>query len=144
MLLLENEKDIVGDTISRCHSIVSSINSPHLRFLWDPANFVQVDERQPTERGWASLGPHIGYVHIKDALLAGGGVRPAGEGDGQVRELLERLRDVDYGGFLSLEPHLTVAGHSSGYSGADGMALAVQSLRKVMAVAGLAECRTHD
>jgi len=139
VLLLENEKGIVGDTIARCHAIVSSVNSPHMRFLWDPANFVQVEESKPTERGWASLGAYIGYVHVKDAMLADGGVRPAGEGDGQVKELLTRLRDAGYGGFLALEPHLALAGHSSGYSGADGMAVAVEALRNVMQQTGWAE-----
>ena len=139
ILMLENEKGIVGDTLSRCAAIVSTIDSPHLRFLWDPANFIQVGESQPTEHGWASLGPYIGYIHIKDAVLAGGGVRPAGEGDGQVKQLLTRLRAAGYDGFLALEPHLAIAGHSSGYSGPEGMAVAVEALRNVMQQAGLVE-----
>jgi sugar phosphate isomerase/epimerase len=139
VLMLENEKGIVGDTLSRCAAIVSAIDSLHLRFLWDPANFIQVGEGQPTAHGWASLGPYIGYVHIKDAVLADGGVRPAGKGDGQVAELLTRLRAAGYDGFLALEPHLAIAGHSSGYSGPEGMAVAVEALRNVMRQAGLAE-----
>jgi sugar phosphate isomerase/epimerase len=139
VLLLENEKGIVGDTLSRCATIVSSIDSPHLRFLWDPANFIQVEESRPTERGWASLGSYVGYVHIKDAVLADGSVRPAGKGDGQVKELLTRLRSASYDGFVALEPHLALAGHSSGYSGAEGMAVAVEALRNVMQQAGLVE-----
>jgi len=131
-LMLENEKAIVGDTLERCHKIVSAISSPHLRFLWDPANFVQVGEAQPTDRGWQMLGSYVGYVHIKDAVLADGSVRPAGEGDGQVRELLTNLMEAGYQGFLSLEPHLAVAGHSSGFSGPEGMAVAVQALRGLL------------
>ena len=139
VLLLENQKGIVGDTLSRCASIVSSIDSAHLRFLWDPANFIQVDESAPTERGWASLGAYTGYVHIKDAMLDDGSVRPAGKGDGQVEELLTRLRSAGYDGFLALEPHLAIAGHSSGYSGPEGMAVAVQALRDVMEQSGMVE-----
>jgi sugar phosphate isomerase/epimerase len=131
-LLLENEKAIVGDTLERCYAIVSTIDSPHLRFLWDPANFVQVDEAESTERGWASLGPYVDYVHVKDAVLADGSIRPAGEGDGQVGELLTRLRKAGYQGFLALEPHLVIAGHSSGHSGVDGMTRAVEALRDLM------------
>jgi len=133
LLLLENEKAIVGDTISRCHAIMSAIDSPHLGFLWDPANFVQVGESEPTERGWPLLGQHVAYVHIKDAVLADGSVRPPGDGDGQVRELLVRLRDRGYQGFLALEPHLAVAGHSSGFSGVSGMTYAVEKLRQLLA-----------
>ena len=122
----------MGDTIRRCHAIVSAIDSPHLRFLWDPANFVQVGESEPTERGWTLLGPYVGYVHIKDALLVDGSVRAAGEGDGQIPELLDRLRDTGYRGVLSLEPHLTIAGHSSGFSGPAGMSYAASRLRGLL------------
>ncbi len=138
-LLLENEKGIVGDTLARCHALVSAVDSPHLRFLWDPANFVQVGEAQVTERGWPLLGDYVGYVHIKDAHLSDGSICAAGEGDGQVKELLIRLKDSGYQGFLALEPHLALAGHSSGFSGVSGMTYAVDALRRLMAEVGCEE-----
>lgn len=138
-LMLENEKGVVGDTMARCHAILSGVDSPHLRFAWDPANFVQVGETQPTERGWPLLGAFVGHVHIKDARLADGSVTPAGEGDGQAGELLSKLQDNEYRGFLALEPHLSIAGASGGFSGPDGMARAVDALRKLMAERGLVE-----
>jgi sugar phosphate isomerase/epimerase len=138
-LLLENEKEIVGDTLARCHALVSGVDSPHLRFLWDPANFVQVSEARPTDEGWSLLGVYVSYVHIKDAVLDDGSIRPAGEGDGQVDALLRQLRDAGYQGVLALEPHLDVAGHSGGFSGADGMRRAVRALRGLMAEAGCEE-----
>ena len=139
LLLLENEKDIVTDVPERCHAVLQAVHSPHLRFAWDPANFVQVGVEGPMTRGWELLKPYIGYIHIKDALLAGGHVRPAGEGDGQVKELLTSLKGMGYHGVLALEPHLKVAGHSSGFSGADGMTIAVNALRKLMADTGCPE-----
>lgn len=132
LLLLENEKEIVGDTPERCHAILSVIGSPALRFLWDPANFVQVGVARPTECGWPLLGAYVAYVHVKDALLADGSVRAAGEGDGQVGGLLSRLREIGYRGFLALEPHLALAGPSSGFSGVTGMAYAAEKLRQLM------------
>jgi sugar phosphate isomerase/epimerase len=132
VLLLENEKGIVGDTPERCHAILSAIDSPALRFLWDPANFVQVGVALPTEHSWSLLGAYVAYVHVKDALLADGSVRAAGQGDGQVGELLSRLREDGYRGFLAMEPHLALAGPSSGFSGASGMAHAVAALRQLM------------
>ncbi len=132
-LLLENEKGIVGDTLVRCQQLLADVNHPALTFAWDPANFIQVGEERVTERGWPLLGNQIGYVHIKDARLAGGEVQPAGEGDGQIDLLLAHLRDRGYQGFLALEPHLAVAGHSSGFSGPAGMARAVAALRQLMA-----------
>ena len=133
-LMLENEKGIVGDTVDRCRALVSTVDSPHLSFLWDPANFIQVGEENPTDGGWSKLGSYaVDCVHIKDALLADGSITPAGEGDGQVRELLAKLDASGYQGFLSLEPHLVVAGHSSGFSGAEGMAVAASALRRLLA-----------
>jgi sugar phosphate isomerase/epimerase len=138
-LLHENEKEIVGDTLARCQTLVRGVDDPHLRFLWDPANFVQVGEARVTERGWPMLGDLTAYVHIKDAKLDNGSVCPAGDGDGQVRELLRSLVEKDYQGFLSLEPHLMMAGRSSGFSGKVYMTIAVEALRKVMAEVGCVE-----
>lgn len=130
-LLLENEKEIVGDTLDRCGKLIHALDSPHLVFLWDPANFVQVGEERVTDRGWPLLGSRVGYVHIKDCTLDGR-VKAAGEGDGQIPELLTRLIDSGYQGMLALEPHLASAGHSSGFSGPDGMAYAVKKLRETI------------
>ena len=52
----------------------------------------------------------------------------AGGGDGQVRELLERLWDVGYVGFLALETHLLVTAQPGGCSGDEGMGMAVEGL----------------
>lgn len=140
-LLLENEKGIVGDTIHRCRALMEGVNHAAIVFAWDPANFVQVGEAQVTERGWPLLQEYIGYIHIKDAMLDGSGVRPAGEGDGEVGELIANLRDTGYQGMLALEPHLAVAGHSGGFSGPAGMARAVEALRKVLQEQGCTEVR---
>lgn len=136
-LLHENEKDIVGDTPERCLELLNSVEP--LRFIWDPANFVQVGVERQVERYWDSLGSRTAYVHIKDARLSDGGVVAAGQGDGQVRELLARLNDAGYQGVLSLEPHLAMAGHSSGFSGPDGMAYAARALRGLLAEIGAVE-----
>jgi sugar phosphate isomerase/epimerase len=138
-LMLENEKEIVGDTVARCTRIMQLLNHSNVCFVWDPANFVQVGEERVTERGWPLLGQYVGYVHIKDARLSDGSVCAAGEGDGQVPELLTRLREAGYQGVLALEPHLAIAGHSNGFSGPEGMAYAAQALRRVMAQVGCVE-----
>ncbi len=138
-LLLENEKGLVGDLPARCLQIMEAIDSPHFRFIWDPANFVQCGAAGQVDGWWDALRPHIGYIHVKDARLADGSVTVAGEGDGQLPELLARLRDSGYDGVLSLEPHLLEARHSSGFSGADGMAQAAGALRALMTAAGIEE-----
>jgi sugar phosphate isomerase/epimerase len=141
VLLLENEKGIVTDTLARSEKVVRAVDSQHLRFLWDSANFIQVGEAQVVERGWPMVGDLIGYVHIKDAVLSDGHVVPAGEGDGQLPLLLSHLMETGYQGILALEPHLKIAGHSTGFSGADGMRMAVTALRKVMEGVGAKEVK---
>ena len=140
-MLLENEKGVVGDIPERCLSLMRAIDSPQLRFIWDPANFVQCGAVDQVDRWWDELHPYIGYIHIKDARIADNSVTVAGDGDGQLLELLKRLRESGYQGVLSLEPHLLEARHSSGFSGADGMEAAVGALRNLMAEAGIADHR---
>lgn len=140
-LVLENESGIVGDTIARCQTLLQAVGSPALGFAWDPANFVHVGEAAPTVDGWSGLGSYTRHVHIKDLRMATGEVLPAGEGDGQIDLLLQRLNEVGYGGFLALEPHLSFAGPSSGFSGEDGMRRAVTTLRTLLASLGLQEQR---
>ena len=149
-LLLENEKGVVGDLPGNCLRLMRAIDSPNFRFIWDPANFVQCGAAEHVEAWWDALHASIGYIHIKDALLPADStadhegrstVTVAGKGDGQVKELLARLRDSGYAGVLSLEPHLLEARHSSGFSGADGMAMAVNALRGLMAAVGIEEDR---
>jgi len=130
-LVHENEKDIYGDTGERCHDIVATIGSPALRMAFDPANFVQVGVR-PMEQAWPLLADYTIHVHIKDAVFADSSVRPAGEGDGAIPELLAALVARGYQGFLTLEPHLKVAGPSGGFSGAEGMRVAIRALRKLL------------
>ena len=47
VLLLENEKGVVGDVPERCLQIMQAIDSSHFRFIWDPANFVQCGAAEP-------------------------------------------------------------------------------------------------
>jgi sugar phosphate isomerase/epimerase len=131
-LVHENEKDIYGDTPARCRDLLETIGSPALRMAFDPANFVQCGV-QPMAVAWPLLAEYVTHVHIKDAVFDDGSVRPAGQGDGAIPELLAALRERGYRGFLTLEPHLKVAGHSGGYSGPDGMRVAIQALKGLLA-----------
>lgn len=131
-LLHENEKDIYGDTPERCADILRTVDSPLLRGVFDPANYVQVGVAEPFDRGWPLLGDYIVYAHIKDALLESGRVVPAGQGDGQVRKLLQALKDRSEPCFLSLEPHLVFAGSSQGFSGEDMFRQAADALRGLL------------
>jgi sugar phosphate isomerase/epimerase len=138
-LLLENEKGLVGDIPERIVPIFETINTPRLRFIWDPANFVQCKVANQVDEWWDALSPYIGYIHIKDAYLSDNTVCPAGDGDGQVDKLLQKLHETGYNGVLSLEPHLKEARHSSGFSGPELMKVAVDKLRVLMQTVGMSE-----
>lgn len=131
-LLHENERGIYGEQVTRCHDLLTTINSPALRMAFDPANFVQAGVR-PMEDAWPLLRDFVTHVHIKDAVFHDGSVRPAGQGDGDIPELLAELNARDYTGYLTLEPHLSIAGPAGGYSGEEGMRTAIHALNSLLA-----------
>ena len=105
VLLHENEKGIYGDNGARCREIMEALYGEHFKAVFDFANFVQCG--QDTLEAYEMLKDYIEYIHVKDALWKDGSVVPAGYGDGHVKEILQRLWQRGYTGFLSLEPHLT-------------------------------------
>jgi 3-dehydroshikimate dehydratase len=125
----ENEKGIFGDIGPRCVDLMKSINHPKLRTAFDFANFVQCG--QDPLATWPELKPFTVHIHVKDAVMGSGKVVPAGEGDGKIAEIVADAYKSGYRGFLSLEPHLKVAGHSTGETGPELFELAVASLRSV-------------
>ncbi|MFT4122418.1 MAG: TIM barrel protein, partial [Microbacteriaceae bacterium] len=129
-LVHENEKDIYGDVPERVLDVIESVGSERLRVAWDNANFVQVGVRPYTD-GYALLRPHLEYLQLKDAVAGSGEVVPVGEGDGQLRETLTALRDDDYRGFASLEPHLARRGVLGGFSGPGAFGYASRALRAI-------------
>lgn len=105
VLLHENEKDIYGEMAAECLDILKQFAGEHFKAVFDFANFVQAG--QDTLEAYEMLKPYIAYIHVKDALFQDGSVVPAGEGDGNVAEILGRLKADGYGGYLSIEPHLS-------------------------------------
>ena len=107
ILLLENEKDIYGDTAERCLDILETMKCNYLKIAFDPANFVQCDLESYPE-SFELLKDYIVYMHIKDACYKNHNVVPAGHGDGKIKEILKSLNSRNFEGFLSLEPHLVM------------------------------------
>ena len=134
ILLHENEKDIYGDTITRCVDLLQGINDAHFQAVFDPANFIQCGQT-PYPDAYEAIRPWLRYVHVKDAR-SNGSVVPAGEGVSHWPELLQRLRADGYDGFLSLEPHLALAGQYQGFSGRDLFRRASQALQQMLQAMG--------
>lgn len=103
----ENEKDVYGDVVARVEDIMKSVEG--LKFVYDPANFVQVGE---SKENFLPLVAKCDYYHIKDALKDGS-VVPSGCGEGGIDQLIEL---VDKDTVFTVEPHLKVF---DGYSAID-------------------------
>lgn len=129
-LLHENEKDIYGDTIARCVDLLRNVNDAHFSAILDPANFIQCGQN-PYPDAYEAVRPWLRYVHVKDAR-SDGRVVVAGKGEAHWPELLQRLREDGYDGFLSLEPHLAAEGQFSGFSGPDLFRQASQALQEML------------
>lgn len=109
-LLHENEKGIYGDVPQRVVDLMTTIDSPRYRAIFDPANYVQCGVR-PFDEAYPLVREFTDYIHCKDAVAGvykdgHEVVVPCGEGDGQVREVVAALRASGYEGFFSIEPHL--------------------------------------
>lgn len=109
-MLHENEKDIYGDIPERVVDLMTTIDSPNFRAIFDPANYVQCGVR-PFDEAYPMVRAYTDYIHCKDAsasIIVDGlnKVVPSGEGDGQFREVIAALKADGYDGFFSIEPHL--------------------------------------
>ena len=136
-LVLENESRIYGDVPERCADLIESVDSPHLRGLFDPANFVTCG-CDPLQ-AWERLADHVIWFHIKDKVAATDRVVPAGHGDGEVEAVLADALDRGFSGFLSIEPHLRADDPDFGGTGAERFAIATAALRRVLERLGAEE-----
>lgn len=78
------------------------------------------------------MDEYITYIHIKDAKLNNGSVVPSGEGDGQIKQLLQVLDHKGYHGFMSLEPHLQASGKFTGFNRAELFIVATRAIKQLL------------
>ena len=134
-LVHENESGIYGDVPERCADLIESVDDPHLRGLFDPANFVTCG-CEPLQ-AWERLADHVIWFHIKDKVADSGRVVPAG--DGEVEAVLDAALDRGFSGFLSIEPHLKADDPDFGGTGAERFSIATAALRQVLERLGARE-----
>ncbi len=97
----ENEKNIYGDIAERVLDLMENV--PGLKFVYDPANYIQVGES--ADKTIPLFHTKSDYFHIKDVVAKTEELVPAGYGDGQIVRLVEMINDDKV---LTLEPHLAV------------------------------------
>ena len=139
-LMLENEKAIYGATPAGTIDILRTIRSPHLKCIFDPANFVD-EGFAPYDEAWrAGLDELTDYFHIKDKVRGAPTCVPAGQGRGQIPEIFTDLRTRGWSGVMTLEPHLKAAGQFTGFTGPDMFAKAADALKRLCSHMGMV-CR---
>lgn len=151
LLCHENEKGIYGDTAAHCLEL-HEVFGHRLGGVFDPANYLQCGDS--TLEAHRLVKPYITYYHVKDVSLDTGAIVPAGEGDGQIVELLRQLREQPGETFVTLEPHLQAFSglaqleHDGGASikhkyrfanNRESFAFAAEALKKSLAEAGYTE-----
>lgn len=103
MLCHENESKIYGQNPAEVRDLLTNLHG--LRGIFDAANFVR-NKQDPIE-GFEATVDRLEYIHVKDARFEDRSMTPVGEGDGQYREILQRVdKMTDREIVLTIEPHL--------------------------------------
>jgi sugar phosphate isomerase/epimerase len=160
---LEIEPNLVGSTGELMATLATKINHPNLVLIYDGGNIAcQNKDRRQCFREYEAMRPHLGWMHVKDyridSELQWTGIVdeerlrnfvPADCGDSgyadvladlktHLPELERRMRGLGVPGFfLETEPHLKGGGQFGGFSGPDGMGVAVRSLCRVLDNVGI-------
>lgn len=160
---LEVEANLIGQTGQLMAELHRKVNHPALVTIFDGANIVsQGFDTAETVEQYKAMKPSIGWMHIKDYKEPNPGQHkahvqedmlkhfvPADEGDSGHVQILQdfaeaipklerRLRRRGIPGvILDLEPHLKGGGQFGGFSGPDGMSVALQGLIRVLDYVGI-------
>jgi sugar phosphate isomerase/epimerase len=130
ILLHENDTGLYGDTARHSADLLRTIESPHLRAVFDPANAIYAGDIVYPD-AYRTMQPWIRYLHVKDAVRDGP-VTAAGDGAADWPDLLQQLHGDGYDGVLALEPHLQAGGPYGGFSGPELFRVASQALQKLL------------
>jgi sugar phosphate isomerase/epimerase len=164
---VELEANLVGQTGQILAEIYRQVNHPGMLLIFDAANVLaQGFSTAEAFQQYQAMKPGLGWMHVKDyrspngekaAGKAGRHVQedalanfvPADIGQGGHEAILRdfshllpaverklRRRGIP-GVFLDLEPHLKGGGQFGGFSGPDGMGVALRSLVRVLDFVGI-------
>ena len=160
---LEIEPNLVGETGPLLAELARRVNHPSMVLIFDGGN-VAAQNKNPVQvyEEYKATVPYLGWMHVKDyridpSLTWTGAVDeerlknfvPANEGDAghelifrdlreQLPEIIARLKKLGIPGFyLETEPHLKGGGQFGGFSGPDGMGVAVRALCSCLDYAGI-------
>ncbi|MDR6553075.1 sugar phosphate isomerase/epimerase family protein [Paenibacillus qinlingensis] len=107
MLLLENEPSCNGGFAEEVASLVSGIDSPAVRGLWDPGNEAY-GAKEAFPRGYQFMKKSLAHVHLKDAYIRHDGTPkcvPLGSGNVSITAQIKALEADGYTGLYTIETH---------------------------------------
>lgn len=160
---LEIEPNLVGETGPLLAELAKLVDHPNMVLIFDGGN-VAAQNKNPVQvyEEYKATIPYLGWMHVKDyridpSLVWTGAVDeerlknfvPANVGDAghelvfrdlreQLPEIEKRLEKLGLPGFyLETEPHLKGGGQFGGFSGPDGMGVAVRALCSCLDYAGI-------
>jgi sugar phosphate isomerase/epimerase len=160
---LEVEANLIGQNGHLLAELYRQVNHPAMVLVFDAANII-VQGYSPLElfEQYEAMKPGLGWMHIKDyrnpQLKTKGGhfdedvmknFVPADAGyaghEAVLRDFAQILPKLEQklsrrgipGVFLDMEPHLKGGGQFGGFSGPDGMGVAVRSLCRVLDYIGI-------
>lgn len=160
---LEIEPNLVGETGPLLAELARKVKHSNLVCIFDGGN-VAAQNKNPVQcfSEYAAMRKYMGWMHVKDysidpTLQWTGAVDeerlknfvPANVGDAGhelvLRDLRQHLPKLEKkmkklgapGFFLEVEPHLKGGGQFGGFSGPDGMGVAVRSLCSVLDYVGI-------
>jgi sugar phosphate isomerase/epimerase len=160
---LEIEPNLVGSTGTLMATLARNVNRSNLVLIFDGGN-VACQNKNPIEclREYQEMRPYLGWMHVKDYRIDPGlewtgtvdeerlrNFVPADCGDAghefvlkdlksHLPELEERMKKLGVPGFfLETEPHLKGGGQFGGFSGPDGMGVAVRALCRLLEYVGI-------
>jgi sugar phosphate isomerase/epimerase len=155
---LEIEPNLVGETGPLLAAIAKKLKHPNMVLIYDGGNIAaQNKDRLQCFSEFLDMLPYLGWMHIKDYAIDrrlnwSGNVDeerlknfvPADVGDaghdavlrelrGHLPKLEKKMKKLGVPGFfLETEPHLKGGGQFGGFSGPDGMGVAVRALCSVL------------
>ena len=168
---LEIEPNLIGDTGPMMAKLAKAVKRKNMLLIFDGGN-VACQNKTPMQcyEEYLAMRDHLGWMHIKDykidrSLTWTGAVDeerlknfvPADQGDAGhdlvLKDLREHLPKLDKrmkamgvpGFYPEVEPHLKGGGQFGGFSGPDGLGVAVRGLCRLLDYVGIGyQLRTFD
>ncbi len=141
ILLMENEHSCLLGTGEETASLVSKVNSPNLKIVWDPGNAFFAGEAAYPD-GYDFVRTWVEHVHIKDGITKNTpehGAQPqwcvVGKGEIDYKGQFAALNADGYNGYISLETHFrptTGSGENGEGTPEDGSRLCLAALNKML------------